>query len=50
MHFIKIIIYSEKQLKDIIILLTLKHLRKVFPDKLIFYLIDLQVPLCNSEY
>ena len=38
-------IYSEKQLKDIKILLTIKQLRKYFPCKAFSYLIEL--PICN---
>ena len=40
-------LYSEKQLKDIKILLTSIHLKKVFSNKVVLYLIEL--PLCKSE-
>ena len=40
------LLYSEKQLRDIKILLTLKHLRIQFSNKLFLSLIELS--LCNS--
>ena len=40
------ILYSEKQLKDINILLAIQDMRKLFPKKVIMYLIEL--PICIS--